>query len=165
MPENRGTSFTLITQNVDGLSTTALSTVTSQSGSLNAQFNPTSSPSSSSQPPIIELHGRLLEMRCTNPDCSRRSLEAEWPVVPLPRGNSTGAPTSSSSSDLPHREFGLNLPRCEVCGSMCRPGDVWFGEQPLHGKEVKRIIDRCDFCIVVGTSSTVCLFLFFSGSH
>ncbi|HEY8395113.1 MAG TPA: Sir2 family NAD-dependent protein deacetylase, partial [Thermaerobacter sp.] len=68
-------AFTLITQNVDGLHRRA--------GSRR----------------LVELHGNLLEARCTR--CER--LESMGPGV-------------------------SGIPRCPACGAMMRPNVVWFGE-------------------------------------
>ena len=47
-----------------------------------------------------------------------------------------------------------DLPRCKVCGSLARPGVVWFGEAPWFLDQIDELVDQADLCIVVGTSST-----------
>ncbi|KIM21787.1 hypothetical protein M408DRAFT_300425 [Serendipita vermifera MAFF 305830] len=47
------------------------------------------------------------------------------------------------------------LPKCTKCGSLVRPGVVWFGESPRHMDEIEKEVEKADICLVVGTSSTV----------
>jgi NAD-dependent deacetylase len=103
--ENRVPKFTLITQNIDGLHKKA--------GSRN----------------IIELHGNLWKVRCTNCETVTEDLR-----TPLPE-----------------------LPACESCGSLLRPHVVWFGEmlEPQVIDAAYKAISDCDLMIVVGTSGTV----------
>jgi NAD-dependent deacetylase len=103
--EGRGQEFALITQNVDGLHRAA--------GSRN----------------VIELHGSIWRLRCT--ECKR---EEENRTVPLPA--------------LP--------PRC-ACGGLQRPAVVWFGEAlPAAAIErAARAAKRCDVFLVCGTSAVV----------
>ncbi len=74
--EKNISAFTLITQNVDGLHRFA--------GSRN----------------VIELHGNILRVRCS--DC--RTLTETW-------GDDSEA-----------------VPRCETCNGLLRPDVIWFGE-------------------------------------
>jgi NAD-dependent deacetylase len=103
--EDRVPQFTLITQNIDGLHKKA--------GSRN----------------IIELHGNLWKVRCTN--CETVSEDQR---IPLPE-----------------------LPACGSCGSLLRPHVVWFGEmlEPQVLDAAYEAIAGCDLMIVVGTSGTV----------
>jgi NAD-dependent deacetylase len=103
--EERVPQFTLITQNIDGLHKKA--------GSRN----------------IVELHGNLWKVRCT--DCETVSEDLR---IPLPE-----------------------LPACESCGALLRPHVVWFGEmlEPRILNAAYDAIGRCDLMIVVGTSGTV----------
>ncbi len=103
---DRGGSFTLITQNVDGLHDVA--------GSRN----------------VVKIHGDIWDVKCTNPGCGFKKRER---------------------SALPP------LPRCEACGSLLRPGVVWFGEAlPSEALErVDAVLATCDTFIVVGTSGVV----------
>ncbi len=96
--------MTLATQNVDGLHAAA--------GSRN----------------ILELHGTLLQARCTK--CSRRSAAPEGAIPPLPR--------------------------CP-CGGLLRPDVVWFGEAlaPEVWESAARAAEECAVFFVVGTSSVV----------
>jgi NAD-dependent deacetylase len=50
-----------------------------------------------------------------------------------------------------------DLPGCEACGSLMRPGVVWFGEQ-LNARDMQRVEDflaggACDVAIVAGTTA------------
>jgi NAD-dependent deacetylase len=103
--ERRVPHFTLITQNIDGLHKKA--------GSSN----------------IMELHGNIWWVRCT--DC--------------------GAPAEDLRVPLPE------LPACESCGALLRPHVVWFGEMldPQVLNAAFGAIGNCDLMIVVGTSGTV----------
>jgi NAD-dependent deacetylase len=97
--------FTLITQNVDGLHRVA------------------------GCDDLLELHGCLLQVRCTG--CESREDRG---IEPL--------------DDLPH---------CKKCGAMLRPDIVWFGEMLPEGvwERAELATGRCDCFLVVGTSAVV----------
>ena len=98
--------FVLATQNVDGLHNAA--------GSRR----------------VLELHGSLWRLRCT--ECA---AEAEDRRVPLPV--------------LP--------PLCAACGGLLRPGVVWFGEAlpEVVLAEAASAVRACDLLLVLGTSAVV----------
>ena len=103
--------FTLITQNIDDLHRVA--------GTRE----------------IVELHGNIWRVRCTNPGCERYTLAWERRDVPVD----------------PCR------PGCEACESLLRPHVVWFGEM-LDPEQLRRAlvaVDDCDYLIVAGTSAAV----------
>lgn len=104
--QDRFAEFTLITQNVDGLHILA--------GSRR----------------VLELHGTLWRVRCS--ECGR---EREERSVALP--------------ELP--------PRCTECGGLERPAVVWFGEMLPQDvvADAWRATERCDVFLVVGTSAVV----------
>ncbi len=80
---------------------------------------------------IIELHGNIWRVRCTNPACGYKgALEKPPSIVP---------------------------PRCPRCGSLLRPDVVWFGEPlPRHAwREAVEEAAKADLIIVVGTSGGV----------
>ncbi len=109
--EGRLAQFTLITQNIDDLH-----------GVAGARE-------------IVELHGNIWRVRCTNPGCERYTLAWENREVPL--------------DPLP--------PRCEACEHPLRPHVVWFGEM-LDPEQLRRAlvaVDDCDYLIVAGTSAAV----------
>ncbi len=83
---------------------------------------------------VIHLHGSLQAPRCF--ECAR-PLE----VPPLP--------------DAEERR--VAPPRCPDCGGLARPGVVWFGE-PLPSDALTSawaLAERCDLCLVIGTSGLV----------
>jgi len=104
--EKRVKNFTLITQNIDGLH--------QMSGSKN----------------IIEMHGNIWQIRCTQCGEVEESYE-----VPLPK--------------LP--------PDCKSCASLGRPNVVWFGENlsmdVIDG--ALGAIETCDIMMIIGTSGVV----------
>lgn len=99
--------ITLVTQNVDGLHQKA--------GSSD----------------VIEIHGSLLETRCTNPDC------ASQPFFDL--------------------EIPDTVPLCARCGHFLRPNITLFHEAlPLDAiTRVKRALRECDLFLSIGTSGVV----------
>lgn len=97
--------FTLITQNVDGLHRMAGS------------------------PEVIELHGNIQRVRCS--ECGR--FFEEW------------------------SEDGNGVPQCDACGGLLRPHVVWFGE-PLPRAELEAAVEAARTCEVffsIGTSGVV----------
>lgn len=99
--------ITLVTQNVDGLHQKA--------GSGD----------------VIEIHGSLLETRCTDPDC-----------------------VSKPFFDL---EIPESVPLCTLCGAPLRPNITLFHEAlPLDAlTRVKRALRDCDLFLSIGTSGVV----------
>ncbi|TFY76975.1 hypothetical protein EWM64_g7036 [Hericium alpestre] len=156
-------SFHLVTQNVDRLSVRALQ-------SFSSRLVPTSSPReintdtksdipATCQPPItfpnsiLEMHGRICDVQCTQCDFHQEDLSD--PLCPA-----LGAADASFQDyhDAGSKETNIpteQLPRCPVCGALARPGVVWFGEKPYHLDEINSIVYKADMCLVIGTSSTV----------
>jgi NAD-dependent deacetylase len=101
----RVTRLTVITQNVDRLHQRA--------GSRD----------------VLELHGNLLDIRCTR--CRHTSDRSG---VSLPR-----------------------LPTCDACGALARPAVVWFGEALPPGvwEAALAVVHAADLILVVGTSAVV----------
>jgi NAD-dependent deacetylase sirtuin 5 len=56
-----GSTFTLITQNIDGLSTRALASVKNSLGDADIDEQ--------AEPDILEMHGRLFDVVCTAEEC------------------------------------------------------------------------------------------------
>ena len=76
---------------------------------------------------VVELHGNILRNDCTRCDWTGPVDEELLP------------------------------PHCPRCGSLVRPGVVWFGE-PLPAEPLRRAQGaalECDVCLVVGTSAVV----------
>lgn len=98
--------FTLITQNVDGLHQAA--------GNVN----------------VLELHGNIWRVRCTN--CTYLSEDRRVPLPEIP-------------------------PHCPECDALLRPDVVWFGEcLPEHVLEAAwAAAARCKTMLVIGTSAVV----------
>lgn len=101
----QGTNSMIVTQNVDGLHRRA--------GAAR----------------IIELHGNIMEARCT----------AEKTILDL----------HDSQRELP--------PRCSSCGAMLRPNVVWFGEMlpPGAWEAAAEAVRNADLVLVIGTSGVV----------
>ena len=100
--------FLLVTQNVDALHQRA--------GSKN----------------VVELHGNIMQTRCSNPSCTLQ----------------------------PYRDEQSHLdkaPSCPMCGSVLRPDVVLFGEEipALTSWTVKRALRDCDLFLAIGTSGLV----------
>jgi len=126
--------FTLVTQNVDGLSRRALErTPGADEGTA----------------PIFEMHGRLFETICTS--CGDRRMNTDSPICPALAGTEAIIERHKEEPDIPLDQ----LPRCQKCSALLRPGVVWFGEIPLHLREIQQIVDKADLGLIVGTSSTV----------
>jgi NAD-dependent deacetylase len=98
--------FALITQNIDGLHW--------KSGSKN----------------ILELHGNIWKMRCTEER------------------------TVTENHDSPLKDI---PPRCPSCGALLRPHVVWFGESLSSSILQKAFLlsSQCEVMFVIGTSAVV----------
>ena len=83
---------------------------------------------------VIHLHGSLHAPRCF--ECARPLASPPVPAA----GDRLVAP-----------------PRCPACGGLARPGVVWFGESlPEEAlASAWALAERCDLCLVVGTSGLV----------
>ena len=121
--------FTLITQNVDGLSVKAF-----QEACPGLKSN------------IYEMHGRLFDTICM--DCGDRENNVESPICHALNEISSD---SNAVRDIPLED----LPRCRKCGGLLRPGVVWFYETPHHLDEIGKVVEKADVALIVGTSSTV----------
>jgi len=98
--------FSLITQNIDGLHQKA--------GSKN----------------ILELHGNIWKLRCTNEDIITENYDAPLKEIP---------------------------PLCPDCGALLRPHVVWFGESLSSTILQKAFLlsSQCEVMFVIGTSAVV----------
>ncbi|KAG7448962.1 DHS-like NAD/FAD-binding domain-containing protein [Guyanagaster necrorhizus] len=133
-------TFTLITQNVDGLSIIALDDVLSS--------NP---PEPEEQPRILEMHGRLFDVKCSSKTCGYVQFDRSSPICEGLRGVEELVDKNAMDPDIAKTE----LPRCSKCNALARPGVVWFEEMPLYLNVIDKLVDKADLCLVVGTSSTV----------
>jgi NAD-dependent SIR2 family protein deacetylase len=134
--EQQGHIELLVTQNVDGLHQLAGS------------------------PHVIDLHGRLNQVRCM--DCERRSdreelqrrlleLNPSWD-----RLDAQDAP--DGDADLEGLDFsGFEIPACRQCGGILKPDVVFFGES-VPGQRVTaalEALERAAAVLVVGSSLMV----------
>lgn len=125
-------TFRLITQNVDNLSIRAL---------------PSSTPISAYP---IEMHGNIFRVMCT--ECDLVALNFDSPIC---QGIAGTEALFKDGEPEPQIEL-EDLPRCQECGALLRPGVVWFGEAVEHLDEINEMVEElCDLILVVGTSSTV----------
>nr|XP_046248702.1 NAD-dependent protein deacylase sirtuin-5, mitochondrial-like [Scatophagus argus]XP_046248703.1 NAD-dependent protein deacylase sirtuin-5, mitochondrial-like [Scatophagus argus] len=124
----QGRKVTVVTQNIDELHRRA--------GSKN----------------ILEIHGSLFKTRCMS--CGHEESSYKSPICAALKGK--GAPDpDTDDADIPVQQ----LPRCEQtgCHGLLRPAVVWFGETLDSDilSSVEKVLDSCDLCLVVGTSSVV----------
>jgi NAD+-dependent protein deacetylase sirtuin 5 len=152
MPSNIGSTFTLITQNIDCLSQQALDRQISNENDHKQVSDPTKYNSSQpSQPPLYEMHGRIFEVVCSDEECGHIVFNAKSPLCPALAGTEEDVAGTQIEKEIALKD----LPRCEKCNSLARPGVVWFGEAPRYMDEIDKLVENADLCLVVGTSSTV----------
>ncbi|KAI4522763.1 DHS-like NAD/FAD-binding domain-containing protein [Schizophyllum commune Loenen D] len=144
-------SFHLITQNVDRLSVQALEELTNSSAARAARAEPISKAPAS----ILEMHGRLFDVRCADPSCGHVEEDRSSPLTPA-LGEAEAGFTDVTDAGRQITEIPpTSLPRCKKCGGLARPGVVWFGELPYFLDEINSLVFKADMCLVVGTSATV----------
>jgi NAD-dependent deacetylase sirtuin 5 len=135
-----------VTQNVDGLSVRA-----NQEIGEKYPIDPAVQDPVLPQPTLIEMHGRLFDVLCSKKRCKHRVFNTTSPICEALAG--TEELVEHGTNDP---EIGLKaLPRCSKCGSLARPGVVWFGEMPHHMGLINDLVAKADLCLVIGTSSTV----------
>lgn len=78
---------------------------------------------------IFEMHGPFLDTLCT--PCSHLQHNPSLPTSTAPHSDLPSAGDEAPASDLPH---------CGRCGSLLRPGVVWFEELPRHSREIWEVI-------------------------
>ena len=128
--------FTLITQNVDGLSVEAFQK---------------SCPGR--KPRMFEMHGSIFDTVCTV--CGDVDFNISSPICAALGGTEDNFDSKEESN------ISLDdLPRCGKCKGLLRPGVVWFGEVPHNMETIGEIVDEADLALIVGTSSTVCIHSF-----
>ena len=106
-------SFTLITQNVDGLSRKALDLLTDTMVSKKIFEKVTPEPQS-----IVEMHGRILATLCG--ECGHREANEDSPICAALEGTEVIVENQEQEPDIPLSD----LPRCTRpnCGGLLRPG-------------------------------------------
>ncbi|XP_056336716.1 NAD-dependent protein deacylase sirtuin-5, mitochondrial isoform X1 [Danio aesculapii] len=101
---------------------------------------------------VYEIHGSLFKTRCMS--CGEVKANHKSPICPALEGK--GAPDPNTKEARIPVEL---LPRCErkSCNGLLRPHVVWFGETLDSDilTDVERELEKCDLCLVVGTSSIV----------
>ncbi|TGZ71732.1 hypothetical protein CRM22_002450 [Opisthorchis felineus] len=130
-------SFTVVTQNVDGLH--------GQAGSVN----------------VLELHGNLFKTRCIK--CSDVRVNLDSPICPALANRGSPFFDPQLHGHIPEEQ----LPHCHkpisekhpdsLCNGLLRPHVVWFGES-LDTDVLRRVgiaMTSADACLVVGTSAVV----------
>lgn len=148
-------TFSLVTQNVDELSRRALRTVQSRLRSQEGTPNLGGSTINNDPSPteLLEIHGSLFDLLCTSGSCRTVEKNYNSPICPALKGTEE---IYESNAKLPEPDIPIeDLPRCRVCGSLARPGVVWFGESVPQVYLMHKIAMEADLCIVVGTSSEV----------
>ncbi|CAH0562203.1 unnamed protein product [Brassicogethes aeneus] len=118
-------NFAVITQNVDGLHKRA--------GSEE----------------IVELHGALDKIICTK--CKHIEVNLDSPVCEALKDR--GDPNNLNQEPIMIKD----LPKCKKCDSLARPYIVWFGESldPQVMEKARNLVENCDLCLIIGTSSVV----------
>lgn len=134
-------TFTLVTQNVDGLSARADREI-----AIN-------DPDAGNASVSIEMHGRLFDVQCTDDDCGHVEFSTQSPICEALSGTEELLVLERGTVDPVIDQS--KLPRCSKCGSLARPGVVWFGETPQKLEEIDALVEKADLCLVIGTSSTV----------
>ncbi len=107
---------------------------------------------------LAALHGSLFTARCFDTDCTYTCPNSQIrPLIPclnMPSWDVSDARVplpSIAPEDLPH---------CPRCGSLLRPGVVWFGEK-LPSDVLDRVnawmesVERVDVMLVIGTAARV----------
>jgi len=132
----QGRTEVLVTQNVDGLHQSAGST------------------------DVIDLHGRLDQVRCMG--CQRRSGRGELQTRLLdlnPRWSGLDAlDAPDGDADLEGLDFsGFTVPDCEGCGGLLKPDVVFFGESVPSERVTAALaaVERADALLVIGSSLMV----------
>jgi len=141
-------SFTLVTQNIDGLSTRAFREV-AQRHSLSERDT-----DNLTRDTIIEMHGRLFDVLCTDSSCGHREHNTTNPICPALAGTEEITELHHEIDEWP-AIAPLDLPRCSKCDALARPGVVWFGEGIQRTYTIDSVVEKADLALVVGTSSTV----------
>ena len=131
--ERQGHLAMLVTQNVDGLHQAA--------GSLK----------------VIDLHGRLDQVRCMDCDSvtSREELQTEFLRRNAAWSGLEGPLAPDGDADLDALPFGeFEVPSCARCGGVLKPNVVFFGESVPRPRVEAAMqgLERADAALVIGSS-------------
>lgn len=91
-------SFTLITQNIDGLDRRAIEHANTEAGRPNPFSATTAGPQHRNDPLLIEMHGHIGGVLCTSYQCRHRELDLNSPICPALAGTEL---LGSGASDEP----------------------------------------------------------------
>lgn len=99
-------SFTMITQNIDGLDRRAIENVHAEAGSANPfkLSETTADPQRPNDPLLIEMHGHIGGVLCTSYQCRHRELNLRSPICPALAGTEL---LVSGTSDEPQAASAL----------------------------------------------------------
>jgi NAD-dependent deacetylase len=127
--------FLLVTQNVDDLH--------ERSGLAKAE--------------MVQIHGDIFATRCSHCEWRAELCDAD-PSENRDETGLAGARPSMIEFSAYEKQNQNGVPKCTKCGSLVRPGVIWFGE-PLPSREIERVEnylqrDPCGFVIVAGTTAT-----------
>ncbi|KAJ7221745.1 DHS-like NAD/FAD-binding domain-containing protein [Mycena pura] len=137
--------FAIITQNVDGLSAKAMDMVWKE------HTKDHSDEKVEDVSPLLEMHGRLFDVKCTSNFCGHVEYDTSSPICPALAGTEKAIEAGAMDIVIPESK----LPRCKKCNALARPGVVWFGETPVGMDRNDKLVGAADLCLVIGTSSTV----------
>ena len=134
--EDAGKVDTLITQNVDRLHSAA--------GNQN----------------VIDLHGDLSKVRCTNCDAITERNDFQAALEDANRGWTAEARQYRADGDaelVDNAEAGFTVPGCPTCNGIQKPDVVMFGENVPRErvKNAMSAVERADALLVVGSSLMV----------
>ncbi|WP_232820927.1 NAD-dependent protein deacetylase [Dyella sp. C11] len=134
--EQQGRVTTLLTQNVDGLHQAA------------------------GQRSVIDLHGRLDEVRCMGCDVRLSRHVFQEALVELNPAWATldAGDAPDGDADLEGRDFsGFNVPACPKCSGILKPDVVFFGENVPRDRVDAAVtsLNEADAMLVVGSSLMV----------
>jgi NAD-dependent SIR2 family protein deacetylase len=133
--EYNGAVFALVTQNVDGLHRKA--------GSRN----------------VVELHGRLADVRCL--DCgtisSRRELHERLDELNPDFAAGADIESAPDGDAMLEDVDGFTVADCTVCGGVLKPDVVFFGENVPKPRVAHcfALVDTAEAMLVAGSSLTV----------
>ncbi|KAH9855310.1 DHS-like NAD/FAD-binding domain-containing protein [Lenzites betulinus] len=92
-------SFTLITQNIDGLDRRAIDQVYADAGKPSPLSSSTAHEAVPSDDPLlIEMHGNIAGVLCTNYECKHRELNFTSPICPALEGTELFVNTSNTTT-------------------------------------------------------------------
>ena len=101
-----GSSFTLITQNIDGLDRRAIEQVYQEHG-VPSPFSSDAQEQPSGDPVLIEMHGQIAGVLCTNYECRHRELNYDSPICAGLAGTEVlveGVPESDAKTSQEERK-------------------------------------------------------------